>query len=120
METLTISAGEYTEDMLQFVLAEMTDEQIDDLEIDRGLARGHGLQSEPVTISVVIGGAAVVAVARLIGQWLESRRQVKAMEMVATGYGVDSEVGRAMLDLAKAHAGVAARFAEASSGGVET
>lgn len=115
MERLRISAGEDTEAMLQFVLEDLSDEQLDELDIHRTPAPDYGMNNEPITISVVIGAATVAAVTRLIGQWIETRRQIKQLEIVAQVPEDHPETRNALVKLAGDNAAVALRYAEPSA-----
>jgi hypothetical protein len=111
MEKLTIT-GDMTTELWKFVGAQLTDEQIDALEVDREEVRSHGIQSEPVSATIVLGGAAIAGVVKLIGRWLENRHLERELEIVAEGFKQDSETGQALTEIAKAHTKVAVAFAK--------
>jgi hypothetical protein len=108
MSQLEISVGEYTEDLLQFVLKELGDEHIDEIEVERQTERKDPIASEPITTSVVITLAPmlIIATARIIEKWIEARRQTLNHEMILKGYALSKEAGDAIRKLATVHANV--------------
>jgi hypothetical protein len=111
MEKLTISGNE-TGELWEFVQSRLSDEEIDALEVEKSEPPSHGLQNEPVTVTIVLGGAAITAVARLIGRWIENRHLERELEIVAEGFEQDSEARQALKRIAKAHTKVAVALAE--------
>ncbi len=101
--------------MWQFVQSHLSDEQIDELEVERVPAPSHGIASEPITLTIVLGGSAVVALTRLIGQWLDARHLEREMEIVARGFERDSETGHGLLELAKSHSNVSVAWGQPQS-----
>jgi hypothetical protein len=106
---LGLSVGDDTEEMLQAILAGLSDAELDELKIERTLEKSDGLAGEPVTIGAVITGSAILisAVLRLVERHLETRRQDRALKLVAEGFREDPELGRQLAELAKKHADVA-------------
>jgi hypothetical protein len=111
MEQLTIS-GEDTGDLWDYVQDHLSDDEIDALEVEKSEPPSHGIQSEPVTATIVLGGAALTAITKLVGRWLENRHLERELQIVAEGFRQDSETGQALTDIAKAHAKVAVAFAQ--------
>jgi hypothetical protein len=105
---IAINAGEQTEDLLRFVTANLTDADLDAIEVDREFEEIEGLATEPVTIAAVItaSGAIVATVATLIAKWIETRRQADHLELILRGYRESPQAGDALLQLSKVHAGV--------------
>jgi hypothetical protein len=53
---------------------------------------------------------AVIAVARLLEKWLEARRQREQMNLVIQAFGVSSEAGEALAQVAQKHSDVSISF----------
>jgi hypothetical protein len=107
MSELRIEAGTETESLLQAVLAEFDDTTLDTLEFEREQDRGDGLASEPITAAVVLTSLStplIITISRAVQKWLENRRQEKAMSLTLKAFDVSVEAGRALAELAKAHA----------------
>jgi hypothetical protein len=109
---LKIEAGEDTEQLLQFILGQVDDATLDQIDIQRDLVKSAGFASEPVTASVaiVLGTAVVSSVVRLIERWIESRRQLEEMKIVAIGFDKSDEAGKNLTQLAKTHAQVSLKY----------
>lgn len=110
--TIKIEAGEQTEDLLQFVLSQIDDQMLDTIEIDREVAPQSGLASEPITTTILLtlASTAVIAISRLIERWMEERRQLREISVVAEGFSQSSEEGRALTELARSHSQVMVSF----------
>ena len=104
---LLMSAGDYSEELIQYITNELDDATLDTIDVHRDLERRDDLASEPITAAVLIGlsGTAIVIVGRIIERWLENRRQQQTLRIVLKAYQVSSEAGR---DLAS----VAAKYSE--------
>jgi hypothetical protein len=93
---LGLSVGDNTEALLQDILSGLTDAQLDELEIERALE------------TVITGSAILItAVLRLVERHLETRRQERALTLVAEGFREDPELGRILADVTKKHSEVA-------------
>ena len=111
---LKLQAGEETEDLLKFILDDLPNETLDEIDVERTQARAHGLASEPITTAVVLtlGPPLVKRVCKLIDKWLEHRREERQMQLVLTAYERSPEIGAALADLAGKHADVAIAYAD--------
>lgn len=114
MSTLKLSAGKDTEDLAKFVFAELDDETLDEIEVEREHAPAHGLASEPVTVTLILtlGPPAILAIGRLTERWLEARRQERQMRLVMEAYEASPEAGQALKALAERNAEVALALAD--------
>lgn len=101
MSQLEISAGEHTEDLWQFIQQELSDEQLDEIEIERVLNRESAVASEPITTTIilVIGPVLVTAIARSVEKWIDIRRERGQQEMLIKAYGLSAEAGQSMQKL---------------------
>ena len=105
---IEVKAGNDTEDLLAFITSNLSDDELDAIDIKRQFEEVEGLATEPVTIVAVItaSGALLVTVSTLVAKWLESRRQREAIELLIRGYRESPEAGAAVLQLTSQHAGV--------------
>ncbi|HEX8246039.1 MAG TPA: hypothetical protein VF541_21165 [Longimicrobium sp.] len=109
MPEVRIEAGKQTEELIQFILDELG-ETADEVDIERQHAAAHGLASEPITTSFVIGGlgfAGIVALGRIIEKWMENRREQEAMKFTLIGFSKSESAGNALAEIAKKHADIA-------------
>ena len=112
MSKISLEAGEHTEELLQFILDEVGDEALDDIDVDRTLVESPGLAGEAVTAAVILGLAvpATIGVVRIVERWLEKKRQEDNLVLVLKGFEVSKEAGVAMAGLAGTHAKVAVEY----------
>ena len=112
MATLEFEAGADTEDLLQFIMKELKDEEVDAIEVKREVAKADNLATEPLTIAVTLLTSAplIIAVGRIIERWMENRNQVKHLHLVAEGFEISDKAGKALADLAKVHAKVSIEY----------
>ena len=75
LNTFEIQAGEATEDLLQFMLQQVDDATLDQIEIEREHPEASGLASEPITIAATLiflghlaGSAATAGAAAAAGE----------------------------------------------------
>jgi hypothetical protein len=108
MSQLEISAGEHTEELLKFILDELGDEHIDEVDVKREIRRGDPLAGEAITTAVLLtlGPMLIIATTRIIEKWLENRRQEQGMETTIKAYGLSKDAGAAVHELAITHANV--------------
>ena len=111
---IQVNAGAETESLLAMITEELSDEDLDTIEVAPSMEELEGLATEPVTIAAVItaSGAVVATIATLVAKWLEARRQTETIELVLQGYRESPEAGDAILKLATVHAGVRVTSAE--------
>ncbi|MEK8031438.1 hypothetical protein AACH06_11470 [Ideonella sp. DXS29W] len=112
MATLMLDAGRYTEDLLAFLTNELDNEILDQIEIERRNLKSEKLATEPVTVAatLTLATTAVVVVGRIIERWLENRRQLDQLRVVANGFNQSDEAGRALAALGKENAKVAVTY----------
>ena len=82
MATLEIDAGRRTEDLLQFITAEVDDATLDAIGVERRPMKGGTIASEPFTAAATLTLATtlVVAVGRIIERWLEKAAPARAAQ----------------------------------------
>jgi hypothetical protein len=70
-----IDAGSETGSLTDFVMKELTDEEIDEIEVKRKLSTPTGLANEPITIGVIIVASlkAVAAISTAISAYINYR-----------------------------------------------
>lgn len=114
MSSIKLRFGDATEDLLGFLTRSLSDDEVDEIEVERVMAKSVGLASEPTTVAAVVTLSSVVAISlcRLIERYFEERRQLRQMELVLEAYGVSVEAGREIAELAKRHANIVATFGE--------
>ena len=110
MTTITINAGERTEEVLSGFLKFITDEELDGIGIKRVKEPLPGLACEAITVYAVLTivvAPVAMAVIRAIERYLEQRRQEANMRLVIEGAALSPEVGKQLADIAKKHSEVA-------------
>ncbi len=109
---LKFSAGEDSEGFIRFLTSELSDDELDDIDVHRLLDRKDDLASEPITAAVLIGLGSVVvrAVGRIVERWLEKERQREQVELVIEAYKVSPEVAKVVSDIVTAHARVSVAY----------
>lgn len=112
MNVIRISAGEQTEEILQFVLGGMGESALDSIGVEREHPTSEGLASEPVSTAVVLTltSGAILAVTRLKERWIEARRQIGQCRVVVQAFNVSEEAGQALTALAEKHAELSVSF----------
>ncbi len=112
MPKLLIEAGDDTENLLQFITSELDDQTLDQIEVQRSVAKPENLATEPLTIAaaLVLTPPLVIVVGRIIERWLENRNQLAHLKIVAEGFNQSDEAGRSLTDLSKAHAKVSVSY----------
>lgn len=91
---LSISAGERTEDVLQELLSEFSDEVLDEVDVDREMPLGEGLAAEPITVSVVLVVSPIVllALVRAIDRYVEGRMALQSARVIIEAHEKDPEL----------------------------
>ncbi len=112
MATLEIDAGRRTEDLLQFITAEVDDATLDAIGVERRPMKAGTLASEPFTAAATLTLATglVVAVGRIIERWLEKQRQLEQLKLVAAGFEQSDEAGKALAKLSEKNAAVSIAY----------
>ncbi len=109
MSTIRIEAGDQTEDLIQFVTKQLDDATLDEIEIKREVEWPSGLASEPITIAVtMIGMTVIVEVTRLVERWLEKKRQIETLKIVASA--PTNEIAEQLTRLAEKHVQVSIKY----------
>jgi len=112
MPTIRIDAGDQTEDLLLFITSQLDDATLDEIDIQREGVKSDNLATEPFTAAATLALAttAIVSVSRIIERWLENRRQLEHLHIIANGFTKSDEAGRALSDVSKAHAKVSVAY----------
>ena len=112
MATLTLEAGENTEELLQFIMNEVDDATLDEIEVQREVAKPENLATEPLTTAVTLALSAtlVIHIGRIIERWLENRNQLDHLRIVADGFKTSDEAGKSLAQVSKAHASVSIAY----------
>lgn len=113
--SITLKYGDKTENLLQAILSELSDEVLSEVDIDREIADTSGLASEPITISVTItiavSSVLIVNITRLIERWLENKRRKESETLLINAYNVSKAAGDALKELQIKHADVSISYA---------
>jgi hypothetical protein len=109
-QILRIEAGEYTEELLNYIFRGLTDEEALQLDVERERSKVEGLAQEPITIAVIIGvklagevGGTVVAstaiysFAHLLERVLDELYNSRKINHAIKIYQRDPELGKLML-----------------------
>jgi hypothetical protein len=91
---IRIEAGDQTEELTQYLLKDMPNEQLDTVDVDRIYERNAGTANEPVTVGVILTIAigteagvaafkAVQAIAEAVKQYIEYRTKKLEQEKTA-------------------------------------
>jgi hypothetical protein len=100
---LTVSAGDETEDLARFIFESLDDETLDEIEVDRTYAPGHGLANEPITIAVLLtlGPTVISGVSTLIGKWIDGRQAERQLKLEIAARGVSGDAAALLTELAR-------------------
>jgi len=112
MAMLRFEAGDNTEELLQYVLDGLDQDLIDQMSVDRDLEEMSGLASEPITtaVTITVATTSILAITRLIERWLEHKRQLDTLRIVADGFRQSDEVGKSLASLAAKHSAVSISY----------
>lgn len=112
MASISISAGENTEDIIQYITQELSDEELDCIDVERDFEKVTGLASEPLTTTAIVtlGSLSIISISRLIERWMENKRQTETLRIVAEGFNQSSEAGIALEKIAKKHSNVSLTY----------
>jgi len=103
MEKLSFSCGKETESLLRHITNNLTDEQIDEIEVIREFEQVSGVGGEPLTTTAILTLTPIlsIAVTRLIERWIEARKQEKQMKLIIQGFEISAEAGKLLAEVAK-------------------
>ena len=118
MPKLTFSAGTDTEDLAEYLLADIDDAELDEIEVDRDYASTAGMANEPVTVAIALVVAPILAAkfGRLAEQWMEQRRQERELKLLIEVSKESPETAELLENLMERHADISVAFAESGSG----
>jgi hypothetical protein len=113
---ILLSAGEYSEDLIEYITDQLDDEALDTMDVYRELERQDDLAAEPITAAVLIGVPSVIAVGRIIERWIEKRRQAENLKLVLKAYKISESAGKGAAEVAGRHSEIDYQLAEPSGG----
>jgi len=109
-QIVRIEAGEYTEELLNYIFKGLNDEEALQLDVKRDRRKIEGLAQEPITIAIIIGakvagdvgGAVVVSTAiysaaHLIEKWLDELYNSRKINQAIRIHAYDPELGKLLL-----------------------
>jgi hypothetical protein len=111
-DVFLLSANDSTEDLVSFLTSELSDAELDEIDVYRELKRRGDLASEPLTAAVLIGvsGKLILTVGRIIERWLENRRQKEQIELTMIAFKESRRAGEAVSDIVRSNAGVSVEY----------
>lgn len=106
MAIIRLEAGSSIEDIISNITSNLNDSMLDEIEIHRDMAKPGALASEPITVAVTImcSNAMLYHIFRLIEQYMENKRQIENLRIVANGFSHSDEAGRQLALIAQKHA----------------
>lgn len=112
MAKILLDAGRDTEDLVSFITGEVSEDLLDEMSVERTGLKSEKLATEPLTVSatLTLSAAAIVTIGRIIEKWLEHRNQRAQLIIVAAGFSVSDEAGKALASVATKYADVAISF----------
>jgi hypothetical protein len=112
MNQLVLRMDKNTEDLWQYVSANLDDSTLDEVEVERDIKDPSGLASEPVTSAIILALSprAAAAVLRVVEKWMEAERQREQLEIVLRGFSISDEAGKSAASLAAKHAEVSIKY----------
>lgn len=112
MNQLILSMNKGTEDLWQYILENISDSTLDEIEVERDIKDPSGLASEPVTAALILSLSSLTAavILRLVERWMENKRQREQLEIVLQGFSISDEAGKAAASLAQKHADVSIKY----------
>lgn len=115
---IRLDAGESTKSLSDYITANLSDEELDAMDVHRQQREEASLVSEPITTSVTftVAVAGAISIARLIERWMETQRQVRMMTIVVEGFKQSDQVGKALAKLASEHAKISVSYSLPKSG----
>ncbi|MDM7175244.1 hypothetical protein QUH50_25515 [Klebsiella variicola] len=112
MRQLILSMNEGTEDLWQYILENISDSALDEIEVDRDIKDPSSLASEPVTAALILSLSSLTAatILRLVERWMENKKQHEQLEIVLRGFSISDEARKAAASLAQKHADVSIKY----------
>lgn len=112
MPKLMLSADLSTESLVQYITSELSDDDLDEIDIIRMQDESSKLATEPLTVAatITLSTTLVVAVCRIIERWIEMQNQLKHMKIIAEGFMVSDQAGKELAKVAQKHASVSIQY----------
>ena len=106
MEKLSLKCGSETESLIRYITENLSDEQLDTIEVDREFNKVSGVGGEPLTITAILTLTPIItlAVTRLIERWFENKRQDAHNKLIiGVADKVSDESMKALVELIKSN-----------------
>ncbi len=112
MTSLTLNADISTDSLVNFITNELSDDDLDNVDVQRIQDESSKLATEPVSVVAIItlSTTLAVSVCRIIERWIEMQKELKHMEIVADGFKISDEAGKALAKLGEKHASVSIHY----------
>jgi hypothetical protein len=106
---IRVEAGEYTEELKNYIFQNLTDEDALRIELEQERSIAPGLAREPITIAFVlilggkavaetaVGTALVLTIGSLIERWMDQREDRRKLDQAINIYDSDPELGKLLL-----------------------
>ncbi len=106
-----------TEALVNFIFNGLSDEEADQVKLDRIVPEGGGVARELVTTGAVLTfvSALAVPIFRLVERWMEERRQDAARRFIYEAATENPEALKILADLEKLHSNVIVELAKVRS-----
>lgn len=89
--------------LAEFIMKNLDDEDLDQVEVTRKFAESRGNYNEPITVGALLtfAGGSVLVVGRLVERWMELENNRQQMRLVLEAYRESAEAGKTLGDIAK-------------------
>lgn len=104
-DKLGLFFGPQTEDLINYIFRELSDDIVDEIDLDRISPEIGGVARELVTTGAILTFTAALAVPifRLIERWMEQQRQREATELIYEAAKENPEVVSVLAEMEKQH-----------------
>jgi len=111
LKQISVSAGPETEELLNYVFKNLSDEIVDQIRLERITPESNGVARELVTTAAVLSFSSAIAVPiiNLIGKWMEQKRQQRAVELIYRSAKENPKVTHMLVELEKKRAELAVK-----------
>jgi hypothetical protein len=113
-DRLCIVADKDTEPLINFIFRELSDEDADNVKLDRMVPESGGVARELLTTGAILTFSTTLAVQifRLIERWMEQQRQAEARKLIYEAATQNPEALKILSDLEKLHSNVSVELAK--------
>jgi hypothetical protein len=111
-----LSAGDKTEELINFVFRGLSDELTDQIELQRVADTEGGVARELITAGAILTFAPAlgIPVFRLVERWMEINRQKSAVKLICEAGKEDKAIMKTLAELEKKHADVMVSYGKLS------